>query len=1093
MKASQAAEPKYHLNNDGSFVIENYNAAKPFSNFFPGVAGVWGIPMWVFYVNRGQCIASFGTESKDHAIVEFQPANKAYRLTSLQGFRSFLKIDYEGKTWHWEPFQNNLLGTHYKKKQTLTICAHDLTLEEVNSDLGLTVEVNFFTLPEAPYSALVRRIQIHNKSKKAYQIDLIDGLPIIVPFGVKDWANKNIARTVEAWVKVQNLNKKAPYFHLNVEVSDIPQVTHIKEGNFYFCFNPQARKDKLLNPIVDTSSIFGPSLDFTSPNEFLKNNFKRPKRQETNNRTPSAMSHTNFLLKPDAHQEFIALAGFAHDVLQLNSIVKQALGSNFIDEKAKRNKDLIDSIRHHAFTHSSAPGFNQYASYTFLDNVLRGGLPISVAAHGGSVTFNVYGRKHGDLERDYNHFKVMPTFYSQGNGNYRDVNQNRRNDAWFNRDVKDSHLINFLNLLQADGYNPFIHTGTNFLIDGGRDKLDQIIHECVEAPDHHRLREFFKSPFQPGVFLKFLMLSQVKLKIDAKDFLGRILQICYKQEFADHGEGFWTDHWTYNLDLIDSFLALYPESLRSIMLEKKNFSFYLNTHYILPRRKRYILTASGVRQYHSVAHDAEHIHAHKDHKLRTKNGEGEIYYTNLLGKILCLIANKAATLDPSGIGIEMEADKPNWYDSLNGLPGLLGSSTSETFELKRLSLFVLNAIKRLNLKDHQQINVFEELSIFIEGLISLLSASPDALSYWEKSNDLKEEYRDKIRIGISGREKNLTVGEVQKFLELVIGKTDQAIEGASSTQGLATYFYHEVIEYDALEEEKGKAQPVYPKKFKRHTLPEFLEGYVHALRVAQDRGEAQRLYQLVRQGPLFDKKLKMYKVNTDLSSETEEIGRTRIFPAGWLENQSVWLHMEYKFILELLRNGLHAEFYDNFKNVAIPFLKPETYGRNILENSSFIVSSAHEDESLHGQGFVARLSGSTAEFIHMWLYMNVGASPFAVDANQKLTLTLSPILAGWLFTTQKTTINFLNRSQKWVAIDLPKNTYAFNLFGATLVVYHNPKRKDTFGAKAATIQEIHLTYPQQKNPIVLSGKTISSPHAKDVRNNAVDRIDVYFE
>ena len=61
-----------------------HNEAKPFSNFFPGIAGVWGIPMWAFYVNRGQCISSFGIESKDKAILEFQPANKAYRVTSLQ-------------------------------------------------------------------------------------------------------------------------------------------------------------------------------------------------------------------------------------------------------------------------------------------------------------------------------------------------------------------------------------------------------------------------------------------------------------------------------------------------------------------------------------------------------------------------------------------------------------------------------------------------------------------------------------------------------------------------------------------------------------------------------------------------------------------------------------------------------------------------------------------------------------------------------------------------------------------------------------------------------------------------------------------------
>jgi hypothetical protein len=67
---------QYYLNADGSFVIEDYQHAKSFANFFPGVAGLYGIPMWAFYVNRGQAVSSFGIESKDKAILEFQPANK---------------------------------------------------------------------------------------------------------------------------------------------------------------------------------------------------------------------------------------------------------------------------------------------------------------------------------------------------------------------------------------------------------------------------------------------------------------------------------------------------------------------------------------------------------------------------------------------------------------------------------------------------------------------------------------------------------------------------------------------------------------------------------------------------------------------------------------------------------------------------------------------------------------------------------------------------------------------------------------------------------------------------------------------------------
>ena len=178
-----------------------------------------------------------------------------------------------------------------------------------------------------------------------------------------------------------------------------------------------------------------------------------------------------------------------------------------------------------------------------------------------------------------------------------------------------------------------------------------------------------------------------------------------------------------------------------------------------------------------------------------------------------------------------------------------------------------------------------------------------------------------------------------------------------------------------------------PRAFKRHDLPLFLEGFVHALRdtecVSYARGST-RFIRAVRSSKLYDrKKLGMYKVNTDLSKESDEIGRTRIFPAGWLENESVWLHMEYKYFLELLRSGLAKEFFTEIHGAMIPFLDPVKYGRSILQNSSFIASSAHEDKNLHGQGFVARLSGSTAEFLHMWLLMNMGLNPFS---------------AGWLRT-----------------------------------------------------------------------------------------------
>ena len=77
---------RYRLDQNYRFVVENYNWAKPFSNFFPGIGGKWGIPLWVFYVNRNQCLSSMGVKDKDDAIVEFYSFNKALQLIDRHGF-----------------------------------------------------------------------------------------------------------------------------------------------------------------------------------------------------------------------------------------------------------------------------------------------------------------------------------------------------------------------------------------------------------------------------------------------------------------------------------------------------------------------------------------------------------------------------------------------------------------------------------------------------------------------------------------------------------------------------------------------------------------------------------------------------------------------------------------------------------------------------------------------------------------------------------------------------------------------------------------------------------------------------------------------
>ena len=166
-------KPKFSLK-DGVFAIENYNQARPFSSFLPGIAGEFGKPMWVFYTNRGQCISSFGVRNKNASMLEFYPANKAYAATPLLGFRTFIHRFKKGGAWQlYEPFQ---MSASAQCRQTLSIRAHEIELEETNRALGLRVSVVLFNAPQEDLPVLVRQVRIENIGKQAFKGELLDGL-----------------------------------------------------------------------------------------------------------------------------------------------------------------------------------------------------------------------------------------------------------------------------------------------------------------------------------------------------------------------------------------------------------------------------------------------------------------------------------------------------------------------------------------------------------------------------------------------------------------------------------------------------------------------------------------------------------------------------------------------------------------------------------------------------------------------------------------------------------------------------------------------------------------------------------------------------
>jgi len=1056
------------------FVIEDYNNFNSFASFLPAISGLWGKPLWVFYVNRAQAISSFGVKDKNGAIMEFVAANKAWRLISLQGFRTFLKINNDS---FYEPFQNRVLRNNIIQKMEITL--YDLSLVEINNELQLKFEINYFTLPNENFPALVRMLKIKNLSDNEKEIVCLDGLPIIIPYGLNDFMLKNISRLAEGWYNgvLFETNKNVPVYKLTVEPQDTSEVIPIEGCNFYYGVCIDNNKQKDVEFIVDPDIIFGPFKDYSLPINFItESNFKNNPKRVSKNKTPCAFGFFKIYLLPQQEVLYYSVIGNVQKVDFLNSIVKRITSKEYFEKKKKENEDVIKQIVKKIYTKSAKVEFDSYCEQTFLDNVLRGGLPIVLGKNEYKKIYYIYSRIHGDTEREYNNFVIMPEYFSQGNGHYRDVAQNRRCDVFFEPEIKDESIIYFMNLIQLDGYNPLLLMGSRFKIKNISKFLS-----FFEQKDRKKLKSFILSEFTLGDLFNFIELENIKLPYEKEKFLDVLIKHVEKIDHVFPQTGFWTDHWHYNIDLIESFLGVYPDKIEDLLFNKKVFTFYDNPLVILPRKEKYVLFNNKPRQLAAVylhPQKQKFIEERKESKyvVRTNYGKGKIYKTTLIAKLLCLVANKYALLDPEGVGIEMEADRPNWCDALNGLPGLFGSSICETLELKRLIKFILDVFEKYKIKENKKIKIAEEIFDLIISLQKITEVYYDnKFKFWDKRHNVLEKYRQKTLFGISGKEKMLSVKEIKQILTLFLKVVDEGINKAidKKTGLICSYFENEVVKYKILKEKNGGTKKNYkeyvciqPLKFRQKKLPYFLEGLVHYLRVLQDKEQVKKIHYKVLNSELFDKKLKMFKLNAPLTNVSVDIGRIAVFPAGWLENESVWLHMEYKYLLELLKNDLAEEFWKISKDVLVPFMNAEIYGRSIFENSSFIVSSAHTDETLHGRGFVGRLSGTTAEFISMWLAITCGLSPFYV-INKKLYFRLSPKIPSWLFDEN--------------------GLFEFNLLGKIKVLYVNKTKKDTFGENCAKISKIKLIYNGGKE-VELNTDVIPPQYSYDVRSGDIKEI-----
>ncbi|AOM84332.1 hypothetical protein [Salisediminibacterium beveridgei] len=1044
----------YRLNLDRSFQVDDFQNKAPFSSFLPGIAGEKGIPVWAFYVNRGQGIASFGIQDKDHAIMEFHPADKTYQTIYQQGFRTFLKINGESGAFFVEPFSATE-SSNPVVTESMRVQENALSLRYQHKTAGIDMDVDYVTIPGEAVGGLIRHVTIKNITDAPQQIELLDGMPKVMPSGVSNAAYKELGNTLKSWFDVEEAAADVAFYTLRGSMGDTAEVKEIHEGNFYASMVVNHGQEERVAPVTDPSTVFGMDTSLQVPKGFIENGIERQSvsTQQTTNRVACGFTPVQTTLEPGEAVTILTLIGHGRHKGEVATFVENLFTKDAMLAKKEQAVQVTDELTNAVACETAYPVFDSYARQNYLDNGLRGGFPKAYGQDPGQV-FYLYSRKHGDLERDYNFFSISPTFYSQGNGNYRDVNQNRRCDVLFEPRVHDSNVRQFMSLIQLDGYNPLVVKGTTFK--AGKN-LPEVLRKAMDHDDAKKLEPFFTDRFTPGELLHAIEDQGITLREDFEVLLQDVLKNSLESIDADHGEGFWVDHWTYNLDLIDSFLGVYPDQAEAFFTTK-NYPFYHSPARILPRQVTYrMVDGKGLRQYDAIEEDEEMLAAQKrgEQSLWLTDASGERYETNLFSKLLLLAATKTAAIAPFGLGIEMEAGKPGWNDSLNGLPGLLGASTSELMELKRL----LNLLEK---NGAREAHLPVEAVVMIKALTRVIEApAADEIKEWDERAQVREAFRSKLPEG-PVTEGVLNVNAVRQAVTAFRKLTKKSVDAVNDYGELIpTYVYFEL---DGELPENGDFSELALKPV---AVTPFLEGIVKKMKVSDPAG-AKQLYDQVKSSNLFDQKLNMYKTSMPIKDETSDIGRAKAFTPGWLENESIFLHMAYKYHLETLKSGLYEDFYQDIHQALIPFLDPEMYGRSTLENSSFIASSANPDATVHGRGFVARLSGSTVEFLQMWLVMMGASKPFTVAEGQ-LKFQLNPALPADFFTDQ--------------------NTVSFQLFKGCEVTYHNPDQRSTFGENAVKPVSYSLTYLDAGTEECQADEVLGK-RAEAIRNGEVSAISV---
>ena len=766
------------------YQIKNYDQMK---DFFISV--VSDSDHWMFISTRGGLSA--GRINSENALFPYYTDDKVSDGSPFTGSRTIALATIGDRTSLWEPFSEQYNGI-YNTTRNLhkNVFGDKLIFEEINHDLALTFRYSWRTSDKFGF---VKTSTLINTGDSLAQVEIIDGIENLIPYGVETDVQGGLSCLVDAYKKNELeadsglglysmssilVDRAEPSEALSTTtvwsvglseskklISSL-QLENFRKGNAvdqeldvrgrrgaYFvndclALSPSEEKSwSIVAEINQGSAKVKDLIAYLKANKNITDDIEADIALGSENLARIVGISDGLQVTEDK------LSANHHFANVLFNVMR---GGLFVDNYAVPKADLIAFVK----------GFNRVKYNQFkdffegLDDTFHYSDLIKAASKQNDASIQricfeylplSFSRRHGDPSRPWNKFniKVKQEDGSQllnFEGNWRDIFQNWEALSYSIPNYIESMICKFVNASTADGYNPYRITKAG---------IDW------EKPD----------PSDPWANI-----------------------------------GYWGDHQIiYLLKFLEFSNDHHPGTLRDFLT--RDLFCYANVPYKIKGYQDLLKDPHNTIDYDEAAGeliDQRVSQVGADGRL-IWDKNGSVYYVNLTEKLLATMLSKLSNFIPEG-GIWMNTQRPEWNDANNALVGY-GVSMVTLYYTRRYQQYLLDLLANSEL---QEVAISEEINALLKSINSTFENNKQLLAGKINDEDRKRvvdalgEAGSQFRFGIyendfSGNRVMLKTADLIAFLKLSLEYIDHTIEANRRDDGLYHAYNLMTASEDSLE------------------------------------------------------------------------------------------------------------------------------------------------------------------------------------------------------------------------------------------------------------------------------------------------------